>query len=89
MAQQIPDTLTQVYYFDEVPLWLSVEYDEGYPNTWYQHEIDGHYHRYFGLFLTLKDVRAAQEWFLKNLVLKTTITSHFLTESLLNKYISF
>ncbi len=75
--------------FDDLHLWLSTEYDEGSPNTWYQHETDGYYHRYYGLFLSSKDVYEAQEWFLKKLGWKTTITSHYLTTALLKKYVFF
>ena len=88
-ARGLDDTLTRGCRLEELPLFLYAVYDAGFQNTWYQHEIDGYYHRYFGLFISNKDVLIAQDWFLNNYGWNTTITSHYLTPAILKGYLSF
>jgi hypothetical protein len=77
-------------YIDKRPdsnlLWLKCEGDAT-PHHWYQHEKDGYYHQYTGLYLTRENVLKAQELLLENCNLNTSITSHYLTPAIVRKYV--
>ncbi len=71
---------------DSSLLWLQSNSDPLAAHCWYQHEIDGYYHQYTGLYLTTKNVFEAQKLLLENRNLKTTITSHYVTQAIIRKY---
>ncbi|MGB3479319.1 MAG: hypothetical protein WBB67_09175 [bacterium] len=87
-ARQLPDTVWISQRPDSNLVWLSVEKNLWVCHAFYQHETDGYYHRYIGLYLTRQDVIKAQKLLFEQLGWKTTITSQYITPSLLRKYIS-
>ena len=66
-------------------LWLHIVGGFSVSHHFYQHETDGFYHTYTGLYLTRQNVVKAQEVLKKN-GLKTTITSQYLTPAIIKKY---
>jgi hypothetical protein len=66
-------------------LWLKIEGDWWSSHHFYQHEIDGYYHTYTGLYLTRDNVLQAKQ-LLEAKGLKTTVTSHYLTHTILRHY---
>lgn len=70
---------------DTAFLWLRCEYSE-IPHHWYQHETDGYYHQYTGLYLTHQNVVDAQELLKKHCNLNTNIVSHYVTPAIITRY---
>lgn len=66
-------------------LWLKCEYGE-IPHHWYQHERDGYYHQYTGLYLTTDNVLNAQKLLQEHCNLNTNITSHYVTPAIIRRY---
>jgi hypothetical protein len=79
-------------YIDERPdsnlLWLKCEGDAT-PHHWYQHEKDGYYHKYTGLYLTRENVLKAQKLLQEHCNLHTTITSHYATSAIIRRYVGW
>ncbi len=72
---------------DSSLLWMRCESGfGGPPYIWFQHETDGLYHLYTGLYLTTKNVQEAQKLLKDQYHLETTITSQFLTPWLSKNY---
>ncbi|UCG31325.1 MAG: hypothetical protein JSV53_05460 [candidate division WOR-3 bacterium] len=67
-------------------LWLRIEGDLWSSHHFYQHEKDGFWHVYTGLYLTQQNVTAAQKLLLERYDLETTITSHKLRPAILKRY---
>ncbi|MCK4251263.1 hypothetical protein KAX97_07430 [candidate division WOR-3 bacterium] len=67
-------------------LWLKCEGGFSIAHHWYQHETDGYYHQYTGLYLTRKNVLEAQRLLLIHRNLKTTIVSQYITSAIIKKY---
>ncbi len=67
-------------------LWLTCEGGFSIAHHWFQHETDGYYHQYTGLYLTRKNVIEAQRLKLEYSNLKTTIVSHYITSAIIKKY---
>ena len=67
-------------------LWLKCEGGFSVAHSFFQHETDGYWHAYTGLYLTTKNVLEAQRLLLENNNLKTTITSHYITPAIIKKY---
>ena len=67
-------------------LWLRIEGDLWSSHHFYQHEKDGFWHVYTGLYLSRQNVMAAQKLLLERYDLKTTITSHKLRPAILKRY---
>jgi hypothetical protein len=87
-ARNYPDTLASGYSRkDEDLLWLRIEGGYSVNHCFYQHEIDGYYHQYAGLYLTKKNTIKAQNLLLKHYGLATTITSQYITPTVLRKYV--
>jgi len=70
---------------DSAFLWLQIVGGFSVSHHFYQHETDGFYHTYTGLYLTRQNVLKAQE-VLDKRGLKTTITSQYLTPAIIKKY---
>ena len=70
---------------DTALLWLRCEYSE-IPHHWYQHETDGYYHQYTGLYLTRENVVQAQELMKRYCDLNTNIVSHYVTFAIIRRY---
>lgn len=70
---------------DSAFLWLRCESSE-IPHHWYQHETDGYYHQYTGLYLTRENVVKAQELLKKYGDLNTSIVSHYVTPAIIRRY---
>jgi hypothetical protein len=70
---------------DSAFLWLQIGGGFSVSHHFYQHETDGFYHTYIGLYLTRQNVLKAQE-VLDKRGLKTTITSQYLTPAIIKKY---
>lgn len=86
-ARQYPDTLWKLSSRgDSALLWLYIEGGYSVEHNFYQHETDGYYHQYTGLYLTTNNVLEAQVLLLKYYGIKTTITSHYITPAILRKY---
>ena len=87
-ARNYPDTLDGYpLRRDAKLLWLHCEGGYTVFNCFYQHEIDGFFHQYTGLYLTTNNVVQAQKNLLEYHGLKTAITSQYVTPAILNKYI--
>ncbi len=72
---------------DSSLLWMRCESGfGGPPYIWYQHETDGLYHLYTGLYLTIQNVLEAQKLLKDYYHLETTITSQYLMPWLLKNY---
>jgi hypothetical protein len=69
-------------------LWLKCEGDAT-PHHWYQHEKDGYYHKYTGLYLTRENVLKAQKLLQEHCNLHTTITSHYATSAIIRRYVGW
>jgi hypothetical protein len=67
-------------------LWLKIEGDLWSSHHFYQHEKDGFWHVYTGLYLSQQNVMAAQNLLLERYGLNTTITSHKLRPTILKRY---
>lgn len=85
-ARQYPDTLWISTRPDSNLAWLSIERDMWVRHAFYQHETDGYFHRYIGLYLTRQDVIKAQKLLFEHLGWKTTLTSQYVTPEILKKY---
>jgi|GEM_PF-1900707 len=85
-AQQFPDTLWIFERPDFNLVWLSIERNSWVRHAFYQHETDGYYHQYTGLYLTRKNVLEAQRLLLEHRNLKTTIVSQYITSAIIKKY---
>lgn len=73
---------------DSALLWLNCGGDVEVTNDFRQHETDGYYHVYTGLYLTEKNVLEAQKLLLEKCNLKTTITSQYITSRIISRYAS-
>lgn len=67
-------------------LWLKIEGDLCSSHHFYQHETDGYYHMYTGLYLSKQNVINAQRLLLEHSNLKTTIVSQYITTAIIKKY---
>ena len=67
-------------------LWLKCEGGFSVSHSFFQHETDGYWHTYTGLYLTTKNALEAQRLLLEHNNLKTTITSHYITPAIVKKY---
>lgn len=74
---------------DEEFLWLKVEGGLYSPMSFYQYEKDGFYHGYTGLYLTKNSVMRAKKLIEKRYGIKTAVTSHYITPSVLKKYVIY
>ncbi len=83
------DIIDQYYRPDSMLLWLTTEGDLVSSHHFYQHETDGYWHTYTGLYLTTKNVLEAQRLLLEHNNLKTTITSHYITPAIIKKYVYY
>jgi hypothetical protein len=86
-AERFPDTLWIFERPDSDLVWLKIDKESWVHHAFCQHEIDGYYHRYLGLYLTKRNAVKAQKLFFENLGQKTTITSQYVTPAILRKYI--
>jgi len=71
---------------DSTLLWLQCHPDPSAAHSWYQHETDGYYHMYTGLYLSKQNVIKAQRLLLEHSNLKTTIVSQYITSAIIKKY---
>lgn len=71
---------------DSTLLWLQCHPDPSAAHSWYQHETDGYYHQYTGLYLSKQNVIKAQKLLLEHSNLKTTIVSQYITSAIIKKY---
>ncbi|HEC77645.1 MAG TPA: hypothetical protein ENI34_00705 [candidate division WOR-3 bacterium] len=85
-ARNYPDTLDE-YPRDRDMLWLFCENAYGYSHCFYQHETDGFFHQYTGLYLTTANVLQAQELIREHYGINTSITSQYVTPAILRKYV--
>jgi hypothetical protein len=86
-ARNYPDTVWVTQRPDAGLLWLTIERDVWASHMFHQHETDGYYHRYTGLYSTHKNVQRAQELFEQEYGLKTTITSQYISPKILGRYV--
>jgi len=70
---------------DSTFLWLKCD-GSVIPHHWYQHETDGYYHQYTGLYLTRENVVEARELLKKHCDLNTSIVSHYVTSAIIRRY---
>lgn len=73
---------------DSYLLWLQIEGGLCTSHQFCQHEKDGYYHTYTGLYLTKNDCLEAQKLLLSKMGLKTTVVSQYITPRIISKYAS-
>ncbi len=71
---------------DSMLLWLKIVGGLHSSHHFYQHEKDGYWHTYTGLYLTMQNVLEAQRLLLEHNGLKTTIVSQYITPTIIKKY---
>jgi len=86
-ARNYPDTLENNLRDDRKLLWLYCENAYSYAHCFYQHEIDGFFHQYTGLYLTTANALQAQSTLYEHYGIQTTITSQYVTPVILRKYV--
>lgn len=87
-ARNYPDTLYKYPFYDDLLFnWLYIEGGYWVHHSFYQHETDEYYHQYTGLYLTINNIIQAQKNIFEHCGLKTTITSQYVTPTILRKYV--